>query len=303
MRTDAEQMAAEFGIPGVLGFQENQAGLVSVEVTTPSATATIYLQGAHVTHWAPAGANPVLFLSPQSEFVPGKAIRGGIPISFPWFATDSNPTRFEGKPGPSHGFARTELWTLAFAAVVGEDVHLTFTLGASPRSRELGFDGFRLAYQVTIGSKLGLRLTVGNDGSEQLVFEEAFHTYFAVADVRETTVSGLEATPYLDKIDGMQRKPASGVPLVCGGPTDRVYNGTEAACTLHDRGAGRQIMVQKTNSRTTVVFNPWKAMADLGVEDWAHMLCVETANAGDDRVMLGAGETHRMAAEISVREA
>ena len=303
MRADVEQMTTEFGIPGVLGFRENEAGLASVEITTSSAAATIYLQGAHLTRWEPAGTGPVLFLSPQSEFVPGKAIRGGVPISFPWFATDTNQARFDGKPGPAHGFARTEPWTLAFAAVAGDDVHLTFTLGPTARSRKLGFDRFRLAYQVTIGQRLALRLTVANDASDRLSFEEAFHTYFAVADVRETPVSGLEGTPYLDKIDGVQMKPASGVPLVCGGPTDRVYNGTEAPCTLGDRGGGRQITVRKTNSRTTVVFNPGKAMADLGETEWPYMLCVETANAGVDRVTLGAGETHTMAAEISVREA
>ncbi len=303
MPANAEQMTAQFGIPGVLSFRENASGLVSAEITTPHAAATIYLQGAHLTHWAPANTGPVLFLSPQSGFVPAKAIRGGVPISFPWFATDTNPARFGGKPGPAHGFARTELWTLAFAAVAGEDVHLTFTLGPTARSRELGFDRFRLAYQVTIGQRLALRLTVANDAADRLGFEEAFHAYFAVADVRETPVSGLEATPYLDKIDGMEMKPASRVPLLCSGPTDRVYNGTEAACTLHDRGSSRHIAVEKTNSRTTVVFNPWKAMADLGADEWVRMLCVETANAGVDRVTLEPGETHTMAAEISVRTA
>src|SRR6185312_11588751 len=160
---------------------------IYADVTTPHAKATIYLQGAHLAAWQPAGEEPVLFLSRKSDFEPGKPIRGGVPIAFPWFAT-----RHDGKTGPSHGFARIQDWTLAFAALAGDDLHLTFTLGPTDMSRELGFDHFRVAYQVIVGRTLTLQLTVANDAKTPIVFEEALHTYYSVVDVHEATVTGLE---------------------------------------------------------------------------------------------------------------
>ncbi len=295
----------QFAMPGVLSFHQTAAGLTYVEVKTPAATATVFLQGAHLTAWQPVGQGPVLFLSRRSEFASGKAIRGGVPIAFPWFATDQKADRIDGKPGPSHGFARIEEWTLAFAALVpdtqaGEEMHLTFTLGPTAQSRAMGFDHFRLAYVLTIGRTLTLQLTVQNDAAGPLVFEEALHTYYAVGDVHETTVTGLEPTGYIDKTDGFAAKPAAGAPLNFTGPTDRIYDHTAATCVLHDRLTKRRIVVAKTNSDTTVVFNPWREMADLGPDEWHELLCVETVNAAASPVTLKPGESHTMQAHIAV---
>jgi glucose-6-phosphate 1-epimerase len=283
-----------FGIPGVLFFDEHN-DLVRANVSTTVAKATVYLQGAHVAEWQPIGQQPVLFLSRESEFVAGKAIRGGVPISFPWFAN-----RHDGKTGPSHGFARIQDWTLAFAALAGEELHLTFTLAPTPLSRELGFDHFRVAFQLTIGRSLTMQLTVANDADAPLVFEEALHTYFAVADVREVTVTGLEQTAFVDKTDNMTGKPAANAPLTFASATDRVYPDTAATCVIHDQPGKRDITIAKTNSDTTVVFNPWKGMADMGADEWPKMLCVETVNAAANAVTLASGMSHTMQAHISV---
>ncbi len=283
-----------FGIPGVLFFEEHE-GLVRANISTAAAKAVVYLQGAHITAWQPSGQQDVLFLSSKSEFVAGKPIRGGVPISFPWFAN-----RHDGKVGPSHGFARIQDWTLAFAAIAGEDLHLTFTLGPTQISRELGFDHFRVAFQLTIGRSLTMRLTVANDAEAPLVFEEALHTYFAVSDVREVTVSGLEPTGFIDKADNMTAKPPANAPLTFDGATDRVYADTAATCVIHDKLNKREITVAKTNSNTTVVFNPWKGLADMDADEWPKMLCVETVNAAGNAITLGPGESHTMEAHISV---
>jgi glucose-6-phosphate 1-epimerase len=283
-----------FGIPGVLSFEEHE-GLVRANVSTPAAKAAVYLQGAHITAWQPAGQQEVLFLSSKSDFVAGKPIRGGVPISFPWFAN-----RHDGKVGPSHGFARIQDWTLAFAAIAGEDLHLTFTLGPTQLSRELGFDHFRVAFRLVIGHNLTMQLTVANDAEAPLVFEEALHTYFAVSDVREVTVSGLEPTGFVDKTDNMTVKPAANAPLTFASATDRVYADTAATCVIHDKPGGRDITVAKTNSNTTVVFNPWKDLVDMGRDEWPKMLCVETVNAAGNAITLKPGESHTMEAHISV---
>ncbi len=297
---ELDEQLAQFAIPGVLDFHQTASGLTYLSVLTPAAAATIYLQGAHLTHWQPTGEKPVLFLSRKSDLAPGKAIRGGVPIAFPWFAADQKADRLHGKPGPSHGFARTEVWTLAFAGIMGDDLHLTFTLAPNATSRELGFDHFRVAFHLTIGKTLTMKLTVANDATVPLVFEEALHTYFAVGDVHEVSVTGLEATSYIDKTDDFKVKPAANAPVTFTQFTDRVYNHTTATCVIHDGMDKRHIVVAKENSETTVVFNPWKAMPDLGEDEWHEFVCVETVNASASPVTLSPGATHTMVARISV---
>ena len=299
---DLEELNAHFGLPGVLVFAAGRGGLVYADVTTAQATARVYLQGAHVTAWQPAGEQPVLFMSRKSEFAVGKAIRGGVPIAFPWFATDQKADRVDGKPGPSHGFARIQDWTVAFAALAGDELHLTLTLGPTAMSRSMGFDHFRLAYQLTFGKTLTMQLTVANEGTAPLEFEEALHTYFAVVDVHEVSVTGLEPTAYIDKTDDFKHKPASHAALRFTGFTDRVYPDTTATCVIHDAVEKRRIRIEKTNSRTTVVFNPWKELADMGPDEWHEMLCVETVNAGSDAVTLAPGQTHTMQAHVVVEK-
>jgi glucose-6-phosphate 1-epimerase len=296
---DLTQLNEHFAIPGVLHFDQHN-GLARAVVTAPQASAAIYLQGAHLTHWQPTGQQPVLFLSRKSDFAPGKPIRGGVPIAFPWFATDSKADRYQGKPGPSHGFARIQEWTPSFAALAGDDLHLTFTLAPSELSRQMGFDRFRLAFELMIGRTLTMKLAVANDADAPLVFEEALHTYFAVVDVHETTVTGLEPTSYIDKTDNFRVKPAAHAPLSFTGFTDRIYSNTTATCVIHDTPGRRTITVEKQNSNTTVVFNPWKEMPDMGPDEWHEMICVETVNAAANAVALAPGGSHVMEAHISV---
>jgi len=296
---DLKQLNDHFGIPDVLRFDKHE-GLARAIVTAPAASATIYLQGAHITHWQPAGQQPVLYLSQKSDFAPGKPIRGGVPIAFPWFATDSKADRFEGKPGPSHGFARIQDWTLSFAALSGEDLHLTFTLGPTELSRQMGFDHFRLAFELILGRTLTMRLAVANDAQTPLIFEEALHTYFAVADVREVSVTGLEPTGYVDKTDNFRAKPAANAPFIPVAFTDRVYPNTTATCTIHDKAGKRDITIKKKNSHTTVVFNPWRELPDLGPNEWEKMICVETVNSAPNTVTLAPKSTHVMEAHIAV---
>ena len=296
---DLLELNDHFGIPGALRFDDDR-GLTRAVVTTPAATATIYLQGAHVTQWQPARQEPVLFLSRRSEFVRGRPIRGGVPISFPWFSVDTKADRYQGQPGPSHGFARIQDWTPTFAALAGDELRLAFTLGPTELSRQMGFDHFRLAFELSIGSSLTMRLAVANDADTPLVFEEALHTYFSVGDVRNVTVTGLESASYIDKTDNFSVKPAENAPLRLSKVTDRVYPNTTATCAIHDEPGRRTITVEKQNSETTVVFNPWKEMADLGADEWDKFLCVETVNAGANSVTLAPQTAHVMQARLTV---
>lgn len=297
---DLKALSSRFTIPGVLSFDQDRA-LNRLHAKTRSMEATLYLQGAHLTHWKPACQDSVLFVSRKSEFAEGKPIRGGIPIAFPWFATDSKQDRVDGHPGPSHGFARLQEWELVEAKHVNDSVHLKLTLGPTAMSRSMGYGAFLLTLEVELGKELTMRLTVRNTGGGPMSFEEAFHTYYWIVDVHEVTVSGLEPTPYIDKIDNFKEKPAAGAPVRFTGPTDRVYLNTEVPLTIHDATQKREIHIVKTNSRNTVVWNPGKPMPDVGEWDWHEFCCVETVNAGANARTLAPGEEFTMGQRISVK--
>jgi glucose-6-phosphate 1-epimerase len=301
---DLQTLTDHFAIPGVLAFDEPHPGMARATVTTPACNAELYLQGAHLTHWQPTGHEPVLFLSERSFFTPGKAIRGGIPVIWPWFGARTATPESPRTDGPSHGFARTADWTLAFAALSGDDLTLTLALGPSDASRALGFDYFQLAYQLTLGTELRLQLTVANLGETPLHFEQALHTYFSVGDALQISLIGLSDTEYLDKTDNFARKRQIVTPLTLTGETDRPYLNTLTPINLVDPVFHRRITVDKSNSRSTVIWNPWSDLSaklpDMTPSNWQAMTCVETANVADNAITLAPQQAHSLQAHIIV---
>lgn len=298
-----QQLQKQFAAFPTLTFDEIN-GLVRVHVTTPDATATIFQQGAHLTHWEPAGFQPVIFTSRRADgFAPGKAIRGGIPIVFPWFANDKKKDRINGHPGPSHGFARTEPWALTKVEHVGKDLALTFFLGPTETSRSMGFADFHLQLTFTIGRTLTLSLFAHNPSEQPLTFEQAFHTYFQVTDIHEASVSGLEPTPFIDKTDGFKVKPPAGKPVVFHAKVDSVYLDTTAPCTLSDELGHLRMTNTKKGSNSTVVFNPYADMVDLAPWEYHGFIAVETANVDRNAITLAPDATHTMTTTISVTRA
>jgi glucose-6-phosphate 1-epimerase len=281
-------------------FETGPAGLTRALISTEAAEAEIYLQGAHLAHWKPRGHRPVLFMSLRSFFAPGKAIRGGVPVIFPWFGG-----RSDGKPGPAHGFARTAAWSVQGYSLAGAGgVQIVLGLNADDASRALGFDHFSARFTVTIGDTLEMALAVENSGSEPLKYEEALHTYFSISDIADVSISGLEGTTYIDKTDRFLRKTQPNEPIRIAKETDQVHLDTKADCTIHDPAWNRRILIGKTGSNSTVVWNPWIAktagMADMAPDEWKTMVCVETANAAENAVILGPGESHTLTTTISV---
>ena len=277
-------------LPDGVTRETDPHGLQRLRVATPSAVATVYLHGGHVTHYQPRGQSPVLFMSAESRFAPGQPIRGGVPVIFPWFG----PHPFDPK-APAHGFARTTQWTLGDVTKDGDSVTVTLVMGSTST--------VQLRYAVTVGTALGLSLTVENHDARALQFQEALHTYLAVSDVRQVSVKGLSGRDYVDKVDGMKRKTQPGLIRITG-ETDRVYLDTPDDVTVEDPGLNRRIIVAKEGSASTVVWNPWiekaKKMPDFGDDEWPHMLCVETANVAENAVTLAPGASHTMRATVRV---
>jgi D-hexose-6-phosphate mutarotase len=253
-----------------------------IHIQNSRATATIQPHGAHVTAFQPKGQRPVLFLSAHSRFEPGQPIRGGVPVIFPWFG--SHPS----DPGaPAHGLVRFHPWELQ----QHDDHSVIFTTRAA---------NCRLTYRVEVGATLAMTLEVANPSAAPVCFEEALHTYLAVSDCRQCTVTGLEHAPYLSKIG----ETAGSEPIRFTRETDRLYLNTQATCILHDPGWHRRIVVEKTGSNATVVWNPWiakaKALPDFGDDEWPFMVCIETVNARDNAVTLAPGQSHTMRQTVRV---
>ena len=263
-------------------------------MATPLARAAVYLQGAHVTAYAPRAAAPVLFLSRASRFEHGVPIRGGIPIVFPWFG------RKAGDPAaPLHGPARLAAWSLEAATVDPAGVvHLRLGLDGVAAAEWPA--GARLRYRVEIGPALRLALEVENRGPRPFVCEEALHTYLAVDDVERISVTGLEGAAFLDETEAFVRKRDGAAPLVVRGEMDRIYDETRATCVVRDPAARRRLEIAKTGSEATVVWNPGaaRALPDLARDEWPRFLCVESGNVGRGAVTVAPGARHRLTVSI-----
>lgn len=289
-----------FGIPGVARVCEGNGGLPRVQVTGSSAQGEIYLHGAQVTSWKPAGNDEVLFVSAKSRWEEGQAIRGGIPICFPWFRAKTDDPH-----APAHGFVRTKTWQLD--SIVEDDVGVAVIMftESDEQTRRWWPGEFRLVHRATFGSELKLELTCRNTGKTPLRFEEALHSYNQVADVVSVRLQGLDGTRYLDNTDSNKEKAQVGEVTIAS-QTDNAFLNTQNAVDLIDPKIRRRIRLQKTNSSTTVVWNPWRegasGLRDLGEDEWKQFLCVEASNIIGTAVTLAPQQEHKMSAVLSVEK-
>jgi glucose-6-phosphate 1-epimerase len=292
------ELNRRFGIPQLASVVDGDGALPKVQITAPAASGEMYLHGAHVTSWKPAGAQEALFLSPNSIWKDRVAIRGGVPVCFPWFGDKA------GDPhAPAHGFVRTKEWQLDSIAQNGSGVSVSMFTESDAATRKWGPSDFRLLLRATFGAELVLELITTNTGQSPLRFEEAMHAYYNVGDVQQASISGLDSVSYLDKTDSYREKTQHG-DVVITAETDRVYLNTQHTLELSDPALQRKIHVEKVNSRSTVIWNPWleksRGLADLGEGQWKHMLCIEVTNVGDAAIDLAPGQQHTMKATVTV---
>lgn len=291
MTRDAlDELNAAFAIEGVLQLSAGEGGMSRGTVESAACSGEFYLHGAQVTRWRPTGHSDVLWLSPTADFEAGRAIRGGIPICFPWFG--AHP---DDHTAPSHGLARTREWTLRSTRQTGDTVEVELETLIEPWACRL---------TASFGDELTVTLDVRNDGDKQASFEVALHTYLQVSDIDAVVITGLEDAPFIDMAAGRAERDAEGAPLRLQGEVDRLYPGRAGLVTVRDEA--RLIGIDGDGSRSTVVWNPGAAraaeLADLG-EGWRRMVCVETANIGADRLTLGPAETSRISTTIRSRNA
>lgn len=265
-------------------------GFEYLQIENKSATAKIALQGGHLFHYQHHGKKPLLWLSKKSLFTNGKAIRGGIPICWPWFGKHrSNPEL------PQHGFARTSLFEFLESTEVDEYItEITLQLQSSEESLSLWPFTFQLFLHITVGPTLKVALTTRNCDSKSFTISSALHTYFAVSDISKVSVQGLDRIRYWDVLTNEIKRQQGDIQI--REEVDRVYQKTTDTILLHDEDRTLQIVPEGSSS--AVVWNPWqektKRMKDMQEDAYKTMLCIETANALEDEQELEAGKEHTL---------
>jgi glucose-6-phosphate 1-epimerase len=183
-------------------------------------------------------------------------------------------------------------------------VEITLALSSNDATRQFVEADFRLRFRVTVGTELEMELETANEGKSPFTFEEALHTYLAVGDAERVSIFGLDSTVFIDKTDGFKRKKQPSEAMRIAKETDQVHLDTQAICTVWDPVWDRRITIEKSSSSSTVIWNPWsektKGMSDMEPDGWKQMLCVETANAADNAVVLAPGASHTLTAKIRV---
>lgn len=284
--------------PGLREVAIGTAGLAGWAIETPHCEALVSAQGAQLLEFRPSGGQPLLWRSPAAVLAPGKAIRGGIPLCFPWFGPSlGNPAL------PSHGFARTRTWTLEAADAHRDTISLLLALESDTASRDLWPYDFRAELQLTLGRHPALEFRVRNTGGTPFRFTFAFHSYFPLSDSRRAHVTGLEGATRIDQLDPQRRRGRQPGPLRFEGETDLVFLGVERELGLADEVEGSLTRLTAPGCRSVVAWNPGpeKAarLADMLPGGWSGMACVECGSVEDDAIELAPGAVARLGLAIT----
>ncbi|MEB3225681.1 MAG: D-hexose-6-phosphate mutarotase [Synechococcus sp.] len=284
----------EYGIPKQVIFGDRQPGFPLISINNAHATAEISLYGGQVLSFRPREAKAdLLFLSDRSVYQTGKAIRGGIPICWPWFGADP-----AGRGRANHGFGRDRLWTVRETTTLANGAtRVILGLRDDEITRTIWDYRFDLAIAITVSKTLDITLTTQNRDQKPFTFTQALHTYFTVGDSRRVKVLGLAGLDYIDKVDQEKLKQQIGEVAIAG-EVDRIYQNTPPQLLIDDPSLERRIEIRSHNSATTIVWNPGAektaTMQDLSPDAYRGFLCVETANAGAETITLAADTSHTL---------
>lgn len=298
---DIAQLNIDYGIADQLKFSEGKGGFPLIEINNAKASAAISVYSGQVLSFQPKSeAQDVMFVSDKAYYQIGKATKGGMPICWPWFGPDP-----EGLGRAAHGFVRNRMWNMVRIATPDGDTQVTLGLSDTPETQSIWPHAFELNLVVTVGESLTVELITRNKGDAPFTLTQALHTYFKVGDINQAQVLGLDGVRYLDKTDGGAEKTQVGAVAIAQ-EVDRVYtNVTAPELMIADPVFDRRICITAQGSKTAIVWNPWvditAGMADLDDADYQRFVCVETANAADDDVVLAPGAEARLVANYRVK--
>lgn len=293
-----ENIKNEFSVDDQIDIVEGKNGMPCVVINNQSATALISLYGGQVLSYKPVEKAECLFLSKLAIYQQGAAIKGGIPVCWPWFGADP-----ENKGGQSHGFARNKMWELrSIERLSDSQSRVVMGLVEDEETMLLWPCEFDLEIEITIGETLDVKLRTKNTGKQKILITQALHTYLSVDDIKNITLQGLDNKKYLDKANintGAEEKEQSGN-VEFNQEVDRIYLNVPASMQLIDTLRKQQVDISSTGNKTAVVWNPGadisQQMSDLGNTDFQRFVCVETANAASDVIEIKPGESFVLSA-------
>lgn len=284
-------------LPGQLDIVAGPGGLPSIRISNAAATAEICLLGAHVTSYIPKGQKDVLWMSRNTVYAEGKALRGGIPVCWPWFG--AAPAGADS----SHGYARFIFWEITSTRSLSQDsTEIIFSLFPSEACPKAWQESFVLTLTVRVGTTLALELSTRNCGCKAFLISQAFHTYYQVSDIRNISINGFDGLPYHDTVQGRTEahKTQQG-DITFADETDAVFENCSGSAEIQDPGFRRSIRISKQNSASAVVWNPWIKKAQqlkMAEEEYLSMVCVENCNIRSDAQTILPGNCHTLKAEI-----
>ncbi len=268
-----------------------------VRVSHPKATADISLHGGHLLSFKPAGQEDVIWLSEKAEFHSDKAIRGGIPICWPWFGRIA---------APAHGFARTTQWHLVEHRENDHGVMICLGLEEDENTLAVWPFSFQARLYIDISDKLKVTLDVRNTDDKPWRFSAALHSYFNIANIADSVTTGM-GLEYRDSLqDG---KVCQGLQqLRLTDTVDRVYTKPTETIQISDPQHARNIVIKNQGHNSAVIWNPWQqgsqGMADMADDGYQTMLCVEStyhATSLETGLELQPEQSYQLSTEISVQ--
>lgn len=301
MPVNVHALNSKFSHKGNIFFNK-KADLIIAKIDNKYACCSISLYGAQVLSYEPQGEENVLWMSKKSFFEYGKAIRGGVPVCFPWFGPHSSDLS-----KPQHGFARLSKWEPDSVSSL-EDGATRLVLKISDNSDTLQLWPYKFEAKViiTVGAKLEIALEVYNKDTKAFEYTDALHSYFNISSAENIHISGLQGAKFHDGLSGDSLKTQEEKLLLFTKEENRRYIGHSSTCVITDKGFKRELIVEKTNSHTTVVWNPWeettKKISDMEPNGYKSMVCVEAVNAYSDVVKLNPGESFRMSTILSMHK-
>lgn len=279
-------------LPPEITLTRNEHGRQFLQIDHPAVQGRIALQGAHIIECIPAGQRPLLWMSPTDRCEPGAALRGGVPICWPWFADE--------RGGPAHGIARTSDWQLHIVQVESDSVQLMFRLPQEEIVRQLPRENWAVDVEFVLGADLKIALTTTNTGLEPQRLSQALHSYLPVANISDVEITGLQGSTYIDKVrDGATARQQSALRIER--EVDRIYLNHHAEVQL--RAGDDELRVRRQGSESVVIWNPWQdkssRLSQFPADGYRTMVCIEAANAGPDGRTLEPGSTHTLSTVIS----
>lgn len=295
--TSVAIMNKKYGEPGRIVFRNGPGGFPVAVLVAPAASCEISLYGAHVLSYRPLGHQQVLYTSPTAVYEEGRAIRGGIPICWPWFG----PAPSEMPQGtPSHGFARKSNWVLLKTEFTKDATMLELGLADDVVTDPAFPHAYLLKAVFTLGECLSVELHTRNMGDKTFTYSECLHAYLAVSDANQCEVFGLDGVEYIDLLDPTLHTQEGS--LTVDQPYDRTYHATNpeeggSGVALNDPLMGRSISIVAEDASGLVVWRPRPDYATDDLPEGAdkHFICVEPANPHHPTftpITLPPGESH-----------